>query len=209
MKLKLTVLVLVLTFIASSVQADIYIGRADNGTISLTDRPTDTSYRLVVETDLPEEYELPSEEELEEIVSGASTKFGPPEPLIYAVIQVESTGDSTAVSPRGAKGLMQLMPATAEELGVEDIYDPRENIYGGTQYLQKMISRFNGNLKLALAAYNAGPGRVDKYNGVPPFTETKNFIKRVETAWDDFKSQDDTIYTYRDENGILNVTNIH
>ena len=208
--MKLVGLVLFLVFIASApaAQADIYVGRTEDCTVSLTDNPTDTSYRLVVETDLPEGYELPSEEELEEIVAGASEEFGPPEPLIYAVIQVESTGDSTAVSPKGAKGLMQLMPATAQELGVDDIYDPRENIYGGTRYLQKMISRFDGDLRLALAAYNAGPSRVDEYGGVPPFAETENFIQRVESAWDDFKSQEDTIYTYRDENGILNVTNI-
>ncbi|MGM0380805.1 MAG: lytic transglycosylase domain-containing protein [bacterium] len=209
MKIKTVIFALILLLIAGSVRADVYVGRNENGTISLTDTPSDTSYRLLLESKLPEDYEVPSGEELEEIVSAASSDFGPPEPLIYAVIRVESNSDSTAVSSRGAKGLMQLMPATARQLGVKDIYAPRENIRAGTRYLQKMINRFDGDLELALAAYNAGPGRVKEYDGVPPFKETQKFIERVELAWDEFKNKDDTIYTYRDEDGIINITNIH
>lgn len=100
------------------------------------------------------------------------------EDLLKAVIKNESNGDTTAVSPSGAAGLMQLMPDTARAVGVSDRFDPRENILGGARYLRQMVDRY-GDLKTALAAYNAGPGNVDKHGGVPPFPETENYIRRV------------------------------
>lgn len=100
------------------------------------------------------------------------------EALLTAVIKNESGGDSTAVSPAGAAGLMQLMPDTARAVGVGDRFDPRENILGGARYLRQMVDRY-GDLKTALAAYNAGPGNVDKHGGVPPFPETEYYIRRV------------------------------
>lgn len=98
--------------------------------------------------------------------------------LIASVIQAESGGDPNAVSPAGAKGLMQLMDSTASEVGVSDTLNPRLNIRGGSRYLRRMLDRF-GDLELALAAYNAGPGNVDRYGGVPPFPETQAYIERV------------------------------
>ncbi len=100
------------------------------------------------------------------------------EDLLKAVIKNESGGDTTAVSPSGAAGLMQLMPDTARTVGVSNRFDPRENILGGARYLRRMVDRY-GDLKTALAAYNAGPGNVDKHGGVPPFPETENYIRRV------------------------------
>ena len=110
--------------------------------------------------------------------------------LIESVIQTESNGNPKAVSSAGAKGLMQLMDSTATDLKVSDVHDPRENIRAGSRYLRQMIDRF-GSLELGLAAYNAGPGNVEKYGGVPPFAETKDYVKRV-TALAEQKSGDNS-----------------
>jgi Rod binding domain-containing protein len=113
------------------------------------------------------------------IISEASEKYNVPKELITAVIRAESNGDSEAVSKAGAKGLMQLMDSTAEELNVQNVFNPAENIYGGTKYLNQLLKQFDGNLEKTLAAYNAGPSNVKKYNGVPPFPETQNYVKKI------------------------------
>lgn len=99
--------------------------------------------------------------------------------LVKAVVRNESCFDKMALSRAGAQGLMQLMPATAESLGVNDPFDPVQNIRGGTRYLSELIEKYNNNLALALSAYNAGPGSVAKYKGVPPYPETQRYIERV------------------------------
>lgn len=99
--------------------------------------------------------------------------------LVMAVIRTESCYDRKAVSRVGARGLMQLMPATAIALGVKDSFDAEQNIKGGTKYLRQMLDQFDQDQSLALAAYNAGPGAVNKYNGIPPFDETQNYVKKI------------------------------
>jgi hypothetical protein len=100
--------------------------------------------------------------------------------LIKAVIQAESEFDRLAVSSKGAQGLMQLMPFTARRFGVGDAFDPRQNIFGGTQYLRFLLDMFNGNVALALAGYNAGENAVTRYGGIPPYKETQNYVEKIE-----------------------------
>jgi len=116
---------------------------------------------------------------IEQSIRKAAAKYNLPTALIKAVIKAESNFDAGAVSSAGARGLMQLMPATAEELGVKNSFDIDQNIDGGSHYLRKMLDTFDGNIKQALAAYNAGPGAVQKYNGNVPYPETRNYVKRV------------------------------
>jgi len=194
---------------SSPLSAQIYVKESSTGAIELTDQPGDDSYRLVIESKLPDDYEIPSMEQLETTVEAVSEKSEIPESLIYAMITVESAGDEQAESSEGAIGLMQLMPSTARAMGVEDPWDPNQNIRGGTKYLKTMLNKYDGDLTRALAAYNAGPGNVEKYVGVPPFEETRQFIKSVRQAFEQFKHESDTIYTYYDERGVLHVTNIH
>jgi soluble lytic murein transglycosylase-like protein len=113
------------------------------------------------------------------VIRPAAEKYGLDPNLVAAVIWAESSGDPDAVSKKGARGLMQLLPSTARELGVEDILDPQDNVAGGTQYLRMMLDSHEGNLELALAAYNAGPDAVRRHGGVPPFKETNAYVARV------------------------------
>jgi soluble lytic murein transglycosylase-like protein len=114
-----------------------------------------------------------------DMADAAADKYGLPRLLVRSVMAAESGFQRQAVSPKGAIGLMQLMPGTAAQLGV-DPFDPAQNVDAGTRYLRELLEKYNGGLRHALAAYNAGPGAVDRYNGVPPYRETVNYVFRIE-----------------------------
>ena len=118
-------------------------------------------------------------EKFDSHIEEAAKSYGVNKNIIKSIIMTESAGNNKAVSSAKAKGLMQLVDSTAADMGVQNVFNPRENILGGTKYFAQMLRQYSGDVKLALAAYNAGPSNVDKYKGVPPFDETKNYINKV------------------------------
>lgn len=171
----------------------VYSHKNTNGTVIFSDAPLVNGQ--IVRTSYQAKYGRPiaresclglsnaamskREESLGKTIESAAATHNVDAKLIRAVAQIESCFDRKAVSKVGARGVMQLMPATAKELGVIDSFNASQNINGGAHYLAKMLIRYNHDHRLALAAYNAGPGAVDKHNGVPPFSETQNYVKKV------------------------------
>jgi len=157
---------------------------------SFTDVPTEeiTSYEKdlspppdpnVAQSESPKSGPLKSPLALNQVVDSASATYHLDPDLVNSVIRAESGFNIHAVSPKGARGLMQLMPSTASQLGVNDAFDPQANVTGGSHYLRELLERYNFDLVKALAAYNAGPGRVEQYQGVPPFRETHAYVARI------------------------------
>jgi soluble lytic murein transglycosylase-like protein len=132
---------------------------------------------------IPEDIPLSGDCDLDWIIYHAGEKAGVDPRFIHAVIKQESRYNPKAVSHVGAQGLMQMMPATAKRFGLKDPFDPAANVEAGTKYLKFLLKRFNGDVSLALAGYNAGEGSVDKYKGVPPYGETQNYVKKISATY--------------------------
>ena len=170
--------------------ADIYRYRDKNGVWHFTNIKSDKRYKLYIRS-----YPKRSSDfirEYEGIIRQASRRFNVDPSLIKAVIKAESDFDHRAISRKGARGLMQLMPETAHAMEVGDPFNPEENIYGGTRYLSLLLDRFKNDKRLALAAYNAGPDSVEEYRGIPPFPETKVFVRRVLDYYQRYRDQGQT-----------------
>lgn len=194
--------------LAAQAGAAIYSYRDEQGRLFLTDSPPNKKYKIVVtskketegldsgsnsissitSTSSSQKFLLPSDESYSEYINEAASTYGVDPYLIKSVIKVESDFDPDVMSNKGAQGLMQLMPATAKTVGCRDPFNARDNILGGTNYLRMMLKRYNGSVDHVLAAYNAGPGNVDKYNGIPPFRETKNYVRKVKHYYEQYAS---------------------
>lgn len=172
-------LVLSLLCLPSMSFSDIYRFKDERGVWHFSNIKSDPRFRVFMRTPGYNKSAKQYIHDYEEVIKKASKKYRVERSLIKAVIKAESDFDGAAVSDKGAQGLMQLMPETANEMDVGNSFNPEENILGGTRYLSLMLQRFKNNLHLALAAYNAGPENVEEYRGIPPFVETKNFIERV------------------------------
>ncbi len=190
---QLTILfVLAFALWADHADAQIYTWLDANGTMVLSDRridaPTDVHVvagTVQIRTTRPADAatSLSPDEHLDTLVVEHATREAVRPELVRAVIQVESGFNPRALSPKGAMGLMQPMPATARDLGVDNPWDPAQNIRGGTTYLRQLLNRFDNDERLALAAYNAGPGAVDRYGrDVPPYRETQAYVKKVDAV---------------------------
>ncbi len=169
-----------LLLVPMTVTADIYIFVDKNGVSHFTNVPSSPKFHLFVKGKRPQPGMVRLDKKCyDHLIEKAARKFNVDFSLIKAVIEVESAYNPRAVSSKGARGLMQIMPFNFEELNISDPFEPKQNIMGGTRYLTGLIHQYKGNLEHALAAYNAGPGNVDKYKGIPPFLETRNYVKRV------------------------------
>lgn len=170
-------------FVFTAAYADIYKYIDENGVVCYTDAPFGKKGKRIhkEKADSPpsEQQAVRTDPDYHRIVEEKATKYKIDPSLIKAVIKTESNWNSKAVSRKGAMGLMQLMPFTASEMAVYNPFNPEENIEGGTRYLRYLLERFNGDLTLALAAYNAGPETVEKFRSVPPITETRQYVSKV------------------------------
>jgi soluble lytic murein transglycosylase-like protein len=184
-----------------------------DGVTHFTNAPTDPRYRRIPGLSgtavgylrLPEGVRTRYAEEIRDIAN----RWGVPSSLVEAVIRVESAFNPSAVSRKGAQGLMQLMPQTASSLGVQNAFDPRQNIEGGVRHLRYLIDRYAGNLPFALAAYNAGENAVNMYRGIPPYQETQQYVRRVlDQHGSSGAAPAQVIYRHEDAEGTITYTNV-
>ena len=173
-------------FIFTSVfcsHADIYTYIDSDGVLHFTNVPTSSDYKFYLSENPSKASIKYSTSKYDHFISEASIRYGVSFPLLKALIKIESNFNPKAVSKAGAMGLMQIMPENFEALKITNPFNPRENILGGTLYLKQLMTRFEGKLPLALAAYNAGPTKVERYKKIPPIKETEDYVKKIMEAY--------------------------
>jgi len=201
--MKKTILALVAVVAAaiacpSAALADFFQYTDEDGVVHITNVPTSAKFKWMMEERKPSvlspsnpAYRKLSRQKFDEMISSTASRYGIDPHLVKAIVKAESDYDQAAVSKKGAKGLMQLMPETASRMGVKDIHNPADNVEGGIKYLSKLLKMFDWQVPLAVAAYNAGEGAVVKYgNRVPPYNETQTYVKRVLHYYSLYKGSD-------------------
>jgi soluble lytic murein transglycosylase len=193
-KIKFTMLtifyvVILLLSAGLTVHGDIYRYIDENGVMHFTNTPTSSTqnFKLFLR-EKPKINPRYSSKKYDDIIANASQQYGVSFPLLKAIIKAESGFDPRAVSKKGAKGLMQIMPENFKPLGIKDPFDPSQNIHAGARYFKQMYDRFKGKLALSLAAYNAGPTAVERYNTVPPYEETEEYVEKVLKYYYNYKN---------------------
>jgi len=159
--------------------ADIYMKRLPDGTMCFTNCPTGSNWSVYLKENTHRALVIYDRSDYDNLIRQAALNEGMDPHLIRGIVQVESQFNPRARSSKGAMGLMQLMPETATLMGVRDPWDPHENITAGTKYFSSLMRRYGGDVRKALAAYNAGPKAVDSYNGIPPYQETREYVNNV------------------------------
>jgi soluble lytic murein transglycosylase-like protein len=167
--------------------ADVYVYKDKQGVLTFTNVPTHQGFRRVIRESSGQLAAVASTSTYEDLIRSVCNRYSIDPDLIRAVIKVESNFNSTARSNKGAMGLMQLMPDTARFHNVLDVFEPSDNIEGGVRHLKMLLARYQGDLELTLAAYNAGIKAVEKYGGIPPFFETKDYVRRVLQYYDAYR----------------------
>lgn len=178
---------LIVVATAVPLYADIYIFIDSKGVLHFTNVPTSSNYKIFIREKPARSLNSNITDRYDDLITEASKKHGVSFSLLKALIKTESDFNPRAISSAGAKGLMQIMPENIRALNIKDPFDPLENIMGGARYLKQLITRFDGKLPMALAAYNAGPNIVDRYKRIPPFKETEDFVEKVMKYYSIFK----------------------
>jgi len=186
--LALFILIVPIVLFASepNCMADFYAFTDSSGKMHISNTPMDGRYDLIMRETRDKKKSPLTEASIDRIIRAKSEKYGVDPTLVKAMIKAESNFEPSAVSEDGAKGLMQLMPETALEMGVVDSADPTQNIEGGVRYLGHLLDVFGSNISLAIAAYNAGEKAVRRYGDIPPFAETREYVKKVLRYYDDY-----------------------
>jgi len=217
--LRESVVIFFLLFIVTSASADIYKYTDENGVLCYTDAPFGKKTEKILTPKNANAQSLVVPTNFSHYVQKAARKYEIEPELIHAVIRTESNGNHRAVSKKGAIGLMQLMPSTASDMNVGNPFNPEENIDGGTRYLRFLLEKFNGNLTLALAAYNSGPRTVERYGNIPPISETRQYVNKVFSYYNgkrhlapsnstgDYQQKPEPIYKVVLEDGTILFTN--